>query len=168
MYKSWLFAAAAVIAVGLPALANAGSLSDPTRSQHAQTPTSVPPIKVKNVAISYGTGGTTLASGFNNLDSGTTLSCPANTCTIAAADMVQLIAGTNGSLWAICVVVDGTYANPGCPYQGAATSANYQVGNSQQNLVVGSGNHTVQTQVYVASTSTLGEWQVTYTLYKGS
>jgi len=63
--------------------------------------------------------------------------------------------------------VDNNYANPGCPYQGAATSANYQVGNSQQSYVVGSGSHTVKTQVYVANAATLGEWQFTYRIYKG-
>lgn len=166
MSKSWLFTAAAVLALGLPTLANAGSLSDPTQDHQTQSPSSVP-VKLKNSVIVYGDGGS-LAAGFNNIDSGTTLACgTAPACTVTAADMVQLIAGTNGSLWAICILVDGNYANPGCPYQGASTSANYQVGNSQQSFVVGSGNHTVQTQVYVTDASTLGEWQATYRIYKG-
>lgn len=166
MSKSWIFATAAVLAVSLPTLASAASPSDPTPDHQMRAPISVP-IKLKNSVIVYGDGAS-LASGFNNIDSGTTLSCgAAPACTITADDMAQMIAGTNGSLWAICVVVDGNYANPGCPYQGAATSANYQVGNSQQSFVVGSGNHTVQTQVYVANASTLGEWQVSYRIYKG-
>ena len=164
MSKSWVFATAAVLALGLPTLASAGSPSDPTRD--TQTPVAGI-AHLKGTVIVYGSGGS-LAAGFNNIDSATTLSCgTAPTCTIAAADMAQLEAGTNGSLWAICVLVDGNYANPGCPYQGAATSANYQVGNSQQSYVVGSGSHTVQTQVYVANAATLGEWSFTYKIYKG-
>lgn len=164
MGKSSTFAAAAVLALSLPTLAGAGSPTDPTRDQQTQ---SAGVVKLRGTVIAYGTSGT-LAAGFNNIDSGSTLSCgSAPTCTIEAADMMQILAGTNGALWAICVLVDGNYANPGCPYQGAATNANYQIGNSQQSYVVGSGNHTVQTQVYVDTASTLGSWQVTYRIYKG-
>ena len=154
-------AAAAALVIGISTSAIAGNRADPTGDQHRV----LPPIKLKNTAVVNGSGGS-LAAGFNNIDSGSTLNCGTSSCTISGEDMVQLEAGTNGSLWAICVLVDGNYASPGCPYQGSATSANYQVGNSQQSAVVGSGNHTVQTQVYVANASTLGEWQFTYRIYR--
>jgi len=93
MSKSWVFATAAVLALGLPTLASAGSPSDPTRD--AQTP-SAGIAHLKGTVIVFGNGGS-LAAGFNNIDSGSTLSCgTAPTCTIEAGDMAQLEAGTNG------------------------------------------------------------------------
>src|SRR5579862_4546383 len=120
MSKSWLFAAAAVLALSLPTLASAGSSpADPTKGT-TQNPVNGA-AKLKNTVVVYaGASGITLASGFNNLDSGSTLNCAASSCTITGEDMVQVEAGTAGTLWAICVLVDGAYANPGCPYQGAA------------------------------------------------
>jgi len=124
--------------------------------------------KLVNVTENWATAaGTSLVAGFNNLDAATSVSCGnAGGCTIIANSMVQ-ISPPAGTLWAICTVVDGNYANPGCPYQGTLPGAgSYLVGNARANYFVSAGSHTVQTQVYVSNASTLGEWQADYGMYK--
>jgi hypothetical protein len=73
--------------------------------------------------------------------------------------MVQV--ATTGN-WAICAVVDGKNISPPCPFQGSLPQVgSYVTGNSQQSWLVGAGTHTVQTQVFVSSAATLGNWQTT-------
>ena len=110
--------------------------------------------------IQYGSGGTTLSPGFNNVDTQQTWNCKYSSgCTIGVSAMIQL---ANGGDWAICAVVDGNYINPPCPYQGNLPDAGtngYVTGNSEQNWLVSQGDHTVQTQVYVTNSTTLANWQ---------
>lgn len=124
--------------------------------------------KLVNVTENWGSAaGLSLVAGFNNLDSATAVNCANTTgCTIISEAEVQIAPGS-GALWAICVLVDGTYANPGCPYQGTLPGAgSYLTGNARNNYFVAHGAHTVQTQVYVSVGSTLGNWQVDYGVYK--
>jgi len=125
-------------------------------------------IHGKGGVIQYGSGGNTLSGGFNNVDSPTTWDCTySEGCTITTSAMIQI---GNGGDWAICAVVDGNYINPPCPYQGNlpdSGSNGYVVGNSQQNYLVAEGSHTIQTQVYVSSSTSLENWQTTSHLAKG-
>jgi hypothetical protein len=110
--------------------------------------------------IQYGSSGAALVAGFNNVDTPQTWNCKYSAgCTITVSAMIQL---QNGGDWAICAVVDGNYINPPCPYQGNLPDPGtngFVTGNSQQNWLVSQGSHTVQTQIYVSSATTLGNWE---------
>lgn len=123
-------------------------------------------IHLKGTIIQYGAGGTTLNAGFNNVDTAQTWTCKGTKgCTITVSAMLQV---GNGGNWAICGVVDGNYINPSCPYQGSLPdTGSYVVGNSQQNYTVSAGSHTVSTQVYVSSSTTLENWQTTQAIAGG-
>jgi hypothetical protein len=149
------------LAGGLCLQASAADRTSPTgNGQHFVAP----PIKLKDALIANGNGGT-LNPGFNTIDSHT-LNCKKGPCTVAVTEMVQL--QTPDGLWAICPNVDGTYTNPGCPYQGsiAAGGSSYVTGNGQGSITVATGSHTVRTDVYVNQASSLANWQSTYTMYK--
>ncbi|HTT85140.1 MAG TPA: hypothetical protein VMF67_16810 [Rhizomicrobium sp.] len=164
MKKLLVVVTGTVLAIGMslgPVMA--GDQTSPTGRGVAQPGGT---IKLKGNIIQYGSGGTTLNAGFNNLDTAQTWNCTGSTgCTIGVSAMVQL---GNGGNWAICAVVDGNYINPPCPYQGnLPDTGSYVTGNSQQSYTVSSGSHTVQTQVYVTSSTTLANWQTTQQLFKG-
>src|SRR5439155_20495485 len=112
--------------------------------------------------IQYGSGGNTLSPGFNNVDTQQTWDCTNSSgCTITTSAMIQI---GNGGDWAICAVVDGNYINPPCPYQGNlpdSGSNGYVTGNSQQSYPVSTGSHTIQTHVYVTTSTSLAHWQTT-------
>ena len=125
-------------------------------------------IHGRGAIYQYGSGGTTLNPGFNNVDATQTWNCTySEGCTITVSSMIQI---GNGGDWAICAVVDGNYINPPCPYQGNlpdAGSNGFVTGNGQQNWLVSQGSHTIQVQVYVTSATTLGNWQTQSHLAEG-
>lgn len=125
-------------------------------------------IHGRGAIYQYGSGGTALNAGFNNVDAQQTWNCTYSSgCTITVSSMIQI---QNGGDWAICAVVDGNYINPPCPYQGNLPDAGtngYVTGNGQQNYIVGQGSHTVQVQVYVTTATTLGNWQTQSHLAEG-
>jgi len=142
----------------------------PAVANHKSSPTggAVPPgiIHGRGGIIQYGSGGNTLSAGFNNVDAQQTWNCTYSSgCTITVGAMVQV---GNGGNWAICAVVDGNYINPPCPYQGSLPdTGSYVTGSSAQNYTVSQGSHTVQTQIYVTSSTTLGNWQTRQGIAEG-
>lgn len=120
-------------------------------------------LKTKKVAFVVGNGsGSALAGGtFTIIDSPTTFSCT-KACTISADSMVQYQPGASGVQWAICIYVDGS--SIGCPYQSQAANTFFQVGNVQEAASLAIGNHTVQTQVFVSSASSLYGYTLAYQL----
>lgn len=145
----------------------AGDASSPVSGVSREAPGGV--IKLSGTIIQYGAGGTTLNSGFNDLDTSESWDCKDKKgCTIAVSAMVQIGSATTSGNWAICATVDGNYINPACPYQGSIPgTGSYVTGNSQQSYTVAMGTHTVQTTVYVTPSTTLENWQTTQQLLKG-
>ena len=156
---AFAFASSATWAAGASPVAGSGN---------NQAATASVAHKAVSTFINWGSsGGAGLVPGFNNVDTATTIKC-ANTagCTIGVASMVQ-IAPPAGTSWAICPVVDGNLISPPCPFQGSLPDvSSFVTGNGQSNFAVANGTHTVQLQVYVDQSSSLYNWQVTYTLYK--
>ena len=152
------FASSAFAASGSPVAAATSGHSAAAATAH----------KIVSTFVNWGSsGGAALVPGFNNVDAATSINCAnAAGCTITVTSMVQIAppAGTN---WAICPVVDGTYINPPCPFQGhLPNTSSFVTGNGLSNFQVATGAHTVQLQVYVDQASALYNWQVTYTVYK--
>lgn len=162
--KKLMIALAGMALVVSTSMAMAGNASSPAGSGVVKPQV----IKFKDSIIQYGSGGASLTGGsFTAIDSAETFTC-GSSCTLTVSAMVQLEAGS-GNNWAICAEVDGTLINPACPYQGnTADTGSYVTGNSQQNYTVSAGSHTVQTTVYVSSTTTLANWQTTQSLYKNA
>lgn len=171
-----MFRRASLVAAGALALAAASSVAFADDSSPlpagARVATITPAASVAHVLVndhinSASAASVTLDAGFNNLDAATTIKCNnAAGCTFSVGSMVQ-ISPPAGTYWAICALVDGTYMTPGCPYQGTVPAVGtYVTGNARFNYAVAQGTHTVQSQVYVSATSTLGNWQVDYMLYK--
>ena len=80
--------------------------------------------------------------------------------------MAQVIANGSAGQWQICVLVDGSQANPGCPVQGQVPTSNYVVGNLRTNTPVTTGNHTVSFEVTMPSDGNIAAWEADYTVYK--
>jgi hypothetical protein len=140
----------------------------PGASKAQQTKKKTYPMKPVTSVINwyYNATGVDLPFGFDNVDSPTPITCNnAAGCVIQIAASIQVRSDEDGTLWAICTLVDGQYANPGCGYQGELATGIYSTGNAQMNYQVAQGKHTVQTQVYVNQESLLGQWQVTYSLF---
>jgi len=166
MFNRSILAVAAIAFASFGALAASNSPLHGARGDSATSGGGT--HKLVNVTENWATAaGIGLVAGFNNLDNPTTVKCGnSGGCTIISEAEVQIAPGS-GALWAICMLVDGNYANPGCPYQGTLPGAgSYLTGNARTNFAVAFGSHTVQTQVYVSVASTLGEWQSDYGVYK--
>ena len=153
-------------AMALPVVAAPVNLSPGSASQSHQNRAAAQLLKLAGTAIRWNGVVAPLAAGLNTIDTAT-IKCGATAgCTITIAAMVQVIADNAGQ-WAICTTVDGNSAEPGgCPVQGVAQSSNYQIGNLKQNAVVTQGTHTVQTQVMMPSTGSVGAWESDYSVYK--
>jgi len=150
----------------LPAAAAPVNLLPGSASQSHQNRAVAPLHKLAGTAIRWNGVVAPLAAGLNVIDTATIKCANAAGCTITIAAMVQVIADNAGQ-WAICTTIDGNGGQPGgCPVQGVAQSTNYQIGNLKQNAVVAQGNHTVQTQVMMPSTGSIGAWESDYSVYK--
>jgi hypothetical protein len=114
------------------------------------------------------TGITESAGTFVQIDS-QTLTCPAapGTCTVSVAANVEASGGANASNnWAICVLVDGVYADS-CPYQGELLAdSSYSTGYELQSVSVPKGKHTLSVQVFSFDGLTLGYYTIQYSNYK--
>ena len=139
--------------------------SGTTKVQHNKKSNSMKPVTAVINWYDNETG-VDLPFGFDNVDDPTSITCNnVAGCVIQIVASAQVRSDTDGNLWAICSLVDGQYANPGCGYQGQLETGIYQMGNAQMNYQVAQGKHTVQTQVYVNQEALLGRWQVTYSLF---
>jgi hypothetical protein len=107
-----------------------------------------------------------LVAGFN-LAFSTTLTCPTGGCTLGFQDMIQVGQSAAASnRWAICVLVDNTFVNPPCPFQGIVpTGSFFAVGNSLQNWHASAGARNVDVYVYVDSAASLGNSEANSLLY---
>jgi hypothetical protein len=121
----------------------------------------------QGTAIDWATGGIRLSPGFTTIDTFTGFCSRSSGCTFGFESMVQAGNQTRANnRWAICGVVDGTFVNPECPFQGTLpTNRLYQTKNYRGNWQVGPGHHTLSTVVYVDFTATLGEWEADYRVY---
>jgi hypothetical protein len=167
MLAQTFLAAAAFAIVSTSALARSDS-PIPDGARVAEPPNVAAALhKTLGSVINNGSAGASLVGGFNNVDSLTSVGCSnAAGCTIDISAMMQF-APPAGTYWAICPVVNGTYTNPPCPYQGTAPAVgSYVTGNGQGSITVPAGTSFVQTQIYVSNASTMGNWQVTYTVMK--
>lgn len=174
MNRTLSIAMGLAFAVSVPLAGNAASRHLPSSPvpQGARSmqhpPKKAHPMKPVTAVINWfdNETGIDLPFGFDNVDDPTSINC-----TNAAGCVIQIVASSqvrsdlDGTLWAICSLVDGEYANPGCGYQGQLDTGIYATGTSQMNYQVTQGKHTVQTQVYVNQDALLGRWQITYTLY---
>ena len=154
-----LVSSVALSLAAVPALAEDSSPVAATQQAKQFLGASVVLHGLQKTILDYGSGGTSLASGFNTIDTAT-VTC-GGTCTIGVEAMVQISPGSSGTFWAICPAVDGFYTNPPCPYQGlfALNGSPYVTGNGRGNITVAKGVHTVTTQVYVSDSGTLGIWE---------
>jgi len=146
----------ALLALAIP-LASLSALSAGAATVHKKSKT----------FISWGNpGGTSLASGFNNIDTAMIINCGnAAGCTVEVDAMVG-IGYTAAGHWAICAVVDGSFlTNPPCWNQGSLNPNGVTTGNSSQSIAVSTGNHTVQTRVYVDADASLEDWHIDYVLF---
>ena len=114
------------------------------------------------------TGISEAAGTFVQIDS-QAVTCPAapGTCTVTVGANVEASGGANATNeWAICVLVDGVYADS-CPYQGELLAdGNYSAGYELQSVSVPKGKHTLSVQVFSYSGLTLGYYTIQYSNYK--
>jgi hypothetical protein len=161
-------ALAALLLTGQPA---APAQNDPAGGASAPAPQAVTTSKHEKLSytvIQSDSPGSGLTAGFNTVFQAT-LKCnnTTNGCTIVFETMVQVgDSTTTGNRWAICALVDGLFANPGCPYAGVVPSGDtFETRNALQNYHVAAGSHTAQVQVYVDAAATFFEGQVQYSVY---
>ena len=156
-----------------PVLKASEPQAQPLAITDAQQPAAV---SVKHTAlnsvIDYGQGGATLGPVHTTIDT-TNIVCPSTAtkgCTVGFESMVQVGGNTSSTKnpWAICHKVDDVFTKPTCPVQGSLPSdGSYVTGTSLQNLTVGIGTHTVNTDVWLGYYgATLGVWQSVYVTYK--
>jgi hypothetical protein len=107
-----------------------------------------------------------LLAGFN-LAFSTTLTCPTSGCTFGFQDMIQVGQSSAASNhWAICALVDNSFVNPPCPFQGIVpTGGFFAVGNSLQNWHASAGAHKLDVYVYVDAAASLGNSEANSLLY---
>ena len=138
----------------------------PAGKQARPTILSLSTSKLSGTVLSNGSnGGSALNPGFTTIKSVTVKCKLATGCLLAIDSMVQVAppAGTN---WAICPSVDGTYASPPCPFQGALPAVNsFITGNGRSTYAVATGTHTVNLDVYVDQASTLYHWDSDVSIY---
>jgi hypothetical protein len=104
-----------------------------------------------------------LVSGFTALDPLSSITCPAQ-CRIIATIMATITSSTNGNNWALCASGDGLFFDqPECVFQTAAGTSGPATGTEIHSLCFAAGSHTLQSDIYVDSSATLGPWSVTYT-----
>jgi hypothetical protein len=122
-----------------------------------------------NSRSQFGSDLVTLGSGFQAIDAGTTLTCPAGKkCLIRAEQNLQVRGSAASNRWAICTQVDGVFmAKPSCPYQGLVPAdGTYVAGSFAQNATVGAGVHTLRTFLYTDAGADRSIYEVQYQIYR--
>lgn len=169
MNAMFVAAMAAAILVGGGSTAAALPKSHAPLTTFSRSTQPKPPKPVLHVPLGiYETWGTdTVAVGggvLTAIDTPVTFKCSKdNGCTVIGHLAAQYYSATNAAHWSLCMVVDGTYANHACYYQGVQNAADeYVMGNDRQNFPVAMGTHTVQTYVYPEFDGYIGSYQMDY------
>jgi hypothetical protein len=109
--------------------------------------------------------GTALASGFNVYGSAQTVNCTVSAgCYILVNANAQVAAAAAINPSAIVIKVDGTTIN--APFNTPVSTSSFTVMTYQTGIAVPVGNHTVTTEVYVTSATTLHRYNTEVKLYK--
>lgn len=122
--------------------------------------------KVVGTAIDWNGVVTGVSGGTTTIDTANVKCANASGCIIGVAAMVQAISNGGGGQWAICVLVDGNQAAPGCPTQGIVPTSNYVVGNLRTNTPVATGTHTVVTEIVMPNAGSIAARESDITVYK--
>jgi hypothetical protein len=167
-------AAAAIMALTLGGVAQASKhvSSSPVRGAAAKVRPNNPTTGklLKNNIVANGFSGAATVSGFNNVDSPHNIICPATKapCQIEMIAMIQFDSGAGGGAPganAVCLLVDGGTYNT-CPYMNAGGGNGFFTADTATGYVqVAAGTHTVQTQLYVAGSSTIYNYDIAYHEY---
>ena len=113
-----------------------------------------------------------VASGFQAIDAGTVLFCPATAtnCVIVAQQNVQIRSATANNNWAICTQVNGAFlTNPSCPFLGPPPFTGTFTANSfaQSSGALAPGvNHTVRTFLFTNNGADRSIYEITYSIYR--
>ncbi len=97
---------------------------------------------------------TTVDAGYTLIDQNI-VDCKTKTCTISI-DMNEQVgnAAATGNWFAVCAVVDGSFATSGCPYAGEVPSDySYVNARARQTFSVTKGDHAVAAYLYLSSAS---------------
>jgi hypothetical protein len=132
----------------------------------AETPATAKLHKSVGTAIDWNGVVTAIPAGTTVIDTATVKCGATGGCIIGIEVMAQVIASGSAGQWQICVLVDGSQANPGCPVQGQVPTSNYVAGNLRANAPVATGNHTVSFEVTMPSNGNIAAWEADYTVYK--
>jgi hypothetical protein len=110
---------------------------------------------------------------YTSIDSPLKFTCPTGGCTVSVEVNAQIGGSTDASnLFAVCGLLDGNFMPPpgngeGCPYVGETlVDGGYSAGTfvfTQSG--VHAGNHTLQSQIFVADGAVLANYSITYRLY---
>ena len=121
---------------------------------------------IRSVVLDAGNLGKTLSEGYTTIEQAT-VSCIAQSCTLAMRIMANVGTATCKQQWAIVGFVDGNYVDGGPLLQtlpnGGKTETNiwqgiYTVGYSTQ--------HTITFQVYLPCSANINQWSVRYLITK--
>jgi len=122
--------------------------------------------KVVGTAIDWNGAVTGVPGGTTAIDTANVKCANASGCIIGVAAMVQAISNGSSGQWAICVLVDGNQAAPGCPTQGIVPTSNYVVGNLRTNTPVATGTHVVVTEIVMPDAGSIAARESDITVYK--
>ena len=172
MRHSMKFLAAAVLALSVGSLSTgaqaAGASPAPGSGVLPQTTTGVQTLLVSRVQ--WGNSLVAVGSGFQPIDTATTLTCPATRrCTIRVEQNVQVRGSAASNRWAICTQVDGVFmGQPNCPFLGVIPSDGTFVAGSfaQNDTTVSAGAHTVRTFLFTDFGADRSIFEIQYQLYR--
>ena len=111
--------------------------------------------------------GTTQPGGFYTLDSYDMKCANSKGCTVEV-DVQSEYGGnsTAGNLYSTCVLVDGSYLNPACPYQGTIPAdGTFQTGYLSAWGTVTKGQHSIVVQGYSSAPAISAFWKTSYKIY---
>ncbi|MBN8486675.1 MAG: hypothetical protein J0M20_02930 [Burkholderiales bacterium] len=165
MQKSTLSLIVAAAAVLLSQSALAGADVSGAR-KGAQPEAFSAGLKLLKTYFETGNGnGAALAAGFNPYGSTQTVNCT-NTagCYIIVNANVQVAAAASVNPSAIVIKVDGAAINS--PFNTPVSTTSFTVMNYQTGIAVTTGNHTVTTEAYVSTPTTLHRYNTEIKLYK--
>jgi hypothetical protein len=123
-------------------------------------------LKLQKTYFETGTAnGAALAAGFNPYGSTQTVNCTVTAgCTILVNANVQVGAAATINPSAIVIKVDGATIN--APFNTPVSTSSFTVMTYQTGIPVPTGTHTVSTEVYVSSATTLHRYNTEIKLYK--
>lgn len=168
MSRSLLPTAALVLsaALAMTAAHAAGADAGGHGASPAQMLAMTGPLKLQKTYFeNANANGAALASGFNSYGSSQTVNCGVTAgCFIIVNANVQVAGTANVNPSAISIKVDGTSIN--APFNTPVSTTSFTVMSYQTGIAVAFGNHTVSTDVYVTSATTMYRYNTEIKLYK--